>query len=409
MFEYLSKILSSYGFPEAYQAVTVNFISLLLLLLLSWLSFYLARHYVVKSIERLVAQTERQWLAYCQQYKLWSYLAQLLPSVLVLVLAEYFFLPEAKIEQILTELIRALLCIQVAMAISALLNVINAAYQQRAAEKYLPINAAVQLIKLAIYLVALILAVAILIDKSPVYLLSGLGALTAVLLLIFQDTIKGLVASIQISANKMLAPGDWIEMAQYGADGDVLEIGLNTVKVQNFDRTVTTIPTYALISESFKNWREMYASGGRRIKRSLLIDIASINFCDEKSLLELEKLSLLAPYLKEKQQQLAQANDLLAADDVNQRKLTNIGTLRAYIEAYLTKHPEVNQQMTCMVRQLAPAENGLPLELYFFTKEKDWILYEKIMADIFDHLLAVTPLFGLRLFQHPSGSDWRSR
>lgn len=247
-------------------------------------------------------------------------------------------------------------------------------------------------------------------DKSPVYLLSGLGALTAVLLLIFQDTIKGLVASIQISANRMVAPGDWIEMPKYGADGDVVEIGLNTVKVQNFDHTVTTIPTYALVSESFKNWRGMSVSGGRRIKRSIILDINSVHFCDSAELAELENIALLKNYLKDKKTQLQQANQqrgIDESDQANARNLTNIGTFRAYIDAYLHQHQKVHKNMTCMVRQLKPTPTGLPLELYFFTNDVDWTHYENIQADIFDHLFAIAKHFNLRIFQQPSGYDWQ--
>jgi miniconductance mechanosensitive channel len=267
-------------------------------------------------------------------------------------------------------------------------------------------------IKLVVYLITTILAISFVLGKSPLYLLSGLGALTAVLLLVFQDTIKGLVASIQISANRMLAPGDWIEIPHYGADGDVLEIGLNTVKVQNFDNTVTTVPTYALISGSFKNWRDMFNSGGRRIKRTIIIDVASIEFSRQDDIDKQSSINLLTHYLTEKKQAITQHNDTLGINSdnqINQRQLTNIGTFRAYIEAYLQQHDKVNSQMTCMVRQLQATPSGLPLELYFFSVDQNWVNYEKIQADIFDHLYAMAPQFHLRIFQHPTGNDWRKR
>lgn len=210
----------------------------------------------------------------------------------------------------------------------------------------------------------------------------------------------------------MLAPGDWIEIPQYGADGDVLEIGLSTVKVQNFDRTVTTVPTYALISGSFKNWRDMFASGGRRIKRTMIVDISSISFYSEEQIQALAHIQLIKSYLSSKQLELAEYNQKhgLEKDDlVNQRQLTNIGTFRAYIEAYLKQHDKVHHQMTCMVRQLPAAATGLPLELYFFSNDQNWVNYENIQADIFDHLYAMAPIFNIRIFQHPSGNDWRQR
>ena len=298
---------------------------------------------------------------------------------------------------------------QVARCLSAALNVINSLYRDKAHQRYLPLNSSIQVIKLAIYLVATILAIAFILGRSPIYLLSGLGALTAVLLLVFQDTIKGLVASIQISANRMVAPGDWVELPKYGADGDVLEIGLNTVKIQNFDRTVTTVPTYALISGSFKNWRDMFNSGGRRIKRSIIIDIGSIEFLSKEKIASLQEFALLKNYLNEKLNQLSPNGDLDSAlnDRKNNRQLTNVGTFRAYIESYLKEHPKVHKEMTCMVRQLAATANGLPLELYFFSNDQDWVHYEGIQADIFDHLFAMAPLFDIRIYQQPSGFDWQ--
>jgi len=288
--------------------------------------------------------------------------------------------------------------------------VIKSLYKQTAQERYLPLNASIQVIKLVIYLIATILAISIVLDRSPIYLFSGLGALTAVLLLVFQDTIKGLVASIQISANRMVAPGDWIEIPTYGADGDVLEIGLNTVKVKNFDNTVTTVPTYALMSGSFKNWRDMFNSGGRRIKRTISIDISSIAFHDSNQLAQLTHIKLISDYLDVKQQEISlTSNDSTDIHSINNRQLTNIGTFRAYIEAYLQQHDKVHHQMTCMVRQLSATPTGLPLELYFFSNDQNWINYEKIQADIFDHLFAMVPIFDLKVFQHPTGYDWRQQ
>jgi miniconductance mechanosensitive channel len=252
--------------------------------------------------------------------------------------------------------------------------------------------------------------IAIVLNKSPLYFLTGLGALSAVLMLIFKDPILGFVAGIQLTANKMVARGDWLEMPKYDADGDVLEIGLTTVKVQNWDKTITTIPTYALISESFKNWRGMQESGGRRIKRFVYLDLGSIKFCTEEMLERFSRIQYITEYIERKKKEISEYNEAFQVDTsilVNGRHLTNIGTFRAYVTAYLKNHPMINQDMTFLVRQLAPTPQGLPLEIYVFCKDKIWANYEAIQADIFDHILAVVPEFDLRVFQEPSGGDFR--
>lgn len=240
--------------------------------------------------------------------------------------------------------------------------------------------------------------------------MSLLGGLTAVLLLVFKDMILGLVAGIQLSSNNMIARGDWIEMPNYGADGDVIDITLTTVMVQNWDKTITTIPTYALISDSFKNWKGMQESGGRRIKRAVNIDINSIRFVDDELLSKLRKVELLKDYLQDKLQEIDKYNQEHAVDTsllINGRKITNIGTFRAYLIAYLRRHPLINKEMTFLVRQLRPTECGLPIEVYVFSNDKVWANYEAIQADIFDHIFAVVPEFGLRVFQNPTGSDFQ--
>ncbi|WP_198304739.1 mechanosensitive ion channel family protein [Arcobacter vandammei] len=261
----------------------------------------------------------------------------------------------------------------------------------------------IQSIKLIFGIVCFIYIVSILAGKSPVAILSGLGAMSAVLMLVFKDTILGFTAGLQLSTNKMVQVGDWIEMPKYGADGDIIDIGLNVVKVRNFDKTITTIPTYALVSDSFKNWRGMRESGGRRIKRAIKIDIKSIKFLDDEDIRRLEKANLLAPYLHEKQCEIRDYNeknhfDLTVA--MNGRRLTNIGTLRAYLLTYLRNHPNINKDMTIMVRQLAPTEYGIPLEIYCFTSTTIWADYENIQSDIFDHIFSVLGEFGIKSYQY---------
>ncbi|REL29046.1 mechanosensitive ion channel family protein [Thalassotalea euphylliae] len=398
------------GWPNQYLALGTSISGIVLLLLLASISHYIVKHRILVLVQKVVQKTKNTWDDLFVTHQVFTKISLLVPFFLIIALTPVFLLEESLTAKILIAIARVAVIFQIARVLSALLDVIKAIYQTKAKTRYMPLNATIQLVKLAIYLVATILSVAVIIDRSPIFLLSGLGALTAVLLLIFQDTIKGLVASIQIAANKMVAPGDWVELPQYGADGDVLEIGLNTVKIQNFDRTVTTVPTYALISGSFKNWRDMFNSGGRRIKRALCIDAASVRFYQPEEVEQLTSISLLGDYLTQKQVELAESQQKLGSagsDKRNQRQLTNIGTFRAYITAYLRNHPKVHQQMTCMVRQLAPTPTGIPLELYLFSRDQNWVNYEGIQADIFDHLYAIAPEFGLRIFQHPTGYDWQ--
>jgi len=268
----------------------------------------------------------------------------------------------------------------------------------------------VQVLKLVLYFVTGILILSLLLQKTPLYFLSGLGALTAVLLFVFKDVLMGLLAGIQLVANKMVAPKDWIEMPKYGADGDVIEITLTTVKVKNFDNTIITIPTYALINESFRNWRNMNLSGGRRIKRFVNIDLGSIKFCNEEMLERFKGIQFISKGMQDRQKEISSYNIEQNVDErtlVNGRRLTNIGIFRSYVEMYLRQHPKIHQKMTFIVRQLAPGSKGLPIEIYVFCKDTNWTAYEAIQADIFDHILAVVPEFDLQVFQDPSGTDFQ--
>jgi miniconductance mechanosensitive channel len=305
----------------------------------------------------------------------------------------------------------AFIVLTVALALGGALNLANNLYQRRPDAHLRPIKGYVQVVKILIYAVAAILVVASLIDRSPLILFSGLGAMAAVLMLIFQDTLLSLVASVQLSSNDMVRVGDWIEMPQLNADGDVIDVALHTVKVQNWDKTITTIPTKRLISDSFRNWRGMQESGGRRIKRSLYLDQHSVRFLTDAERQHLNRFALLEGYLPAKEAELEAWNARLpdgGRETMNRRRVTNIGTFRAYVERYLRRHPGIHQEMTLMVRQLSPTADGLPLELYCFTNTTAWIAYEGIQSDIFDHLLAILPEFGLRVFQHPSGADMRA-
>lgn len=390
------------GLPEIYQQEARLLLGLLLIITISGLSFYLIHHQLLVLLKIWVKKSKNTWDDIFLEQNVFHHVALLTTYLIVLFLVPLLFEPESRLHYSLTLIAKVLVCFQVAQFLSASLNVFQNVYKENTKEKYLPVNATIQILKLIIYLVTSILIIAFILNRSPIYLLSGLGALTAVLLLVFQDTIKGFVASIQISAHKMVAPGDWVELPDYGANGDVLEIGLNTVKIQNFDRTVTTVPTYALTSGAFKNWRDMFQSGGRRIKRSMIIDVSSIRFYQPSELETLKQIELLTQYISQKQdiEHTQESSPVI--------QLTNIGTFRAYISAYLQAHSKVNHQMTCMVRQLAATDTGLPLELYFFCSDQNWVNYENIQADVFDHLYAIIPLFNLRIFQQPTGHDWKN-
>lgn len=298
----------------------------------------------------------------------------------------------------------------VMLAIFSLLDGVGDIAQRSVRGRHLPLRGVFQSVKLIGAILGGVLIVSLLVGQSPAILLSGLGAMTAVLMLVFKDPIMGLVAGIQLSANNMLALGDWLEMPKYGADGDVIDIALTTVKVRNWDNTITTIPTYALISDSFKNWRGMSESGGRRIKRSVMIDSTSVRFISREDVERLHRGHLLAKYLDTKMTEIEQFNQSLGNDwdcPMNGRRLTNIGTFRAYLNAYLQAHPQIHKEMTLMVRQLEGGPNGIPMELYCFTTTTRWVEYEAIQGDIFDHIFAVLPEFGLRVHQTPTGHDMR--
>ena len=307
----------------------------------------------------------------------------------------------------------ALTVFHVVRVLATLLEEINEAHDRHDGPKITQTNSIksyVQLGKLIAYIVGALLITASLLNRSPLLLLSGLGAMSAVLMLVFKDTILSFVAGVQIASNDMLRVGDWIEMPQVGADGFVVDIALNTVKVQNWDKTIVSVPTWRLMSESFKNWRGMQQSGGRRIKRSLYLDASQVRFLDEAEAQKLSGVRLLTDYLRRKQDELSEWNQANAGNvplSANRRRLTNIGTFRAYAEAYLKAHPDIHPHMTCMVRQLQPGAEGVPLEIYCFTRTTAWLDYERIQGDIFDYLMAVLPEFGLGVYQQPSGQDLR--
>lgn len=381
----------------------------LLLIVAAWGANWITKQVLVRALVKLLAAPFRQHQD-LSRHGIIPRLAHIVPA-LILGAGVGFIpgLPEELIA-VVRNVCNAFVILTVAMAIAALLNLINSVYQRRPDAANRPIKGYLEVIKIIVYAVSVLLMIATLIDRSPLILLSGLGAMAAVLMLIFQDTLLSLVASVQIASNDMLRVGDWIEMPQLNADGFVIDIALHTVKVQNWDKTITTLPTKRLITEPFKNWRGMFESGGRRIKRSLFIDQNSVRFLSESEAQNLTRFVLLRDYLEQKKEELTEWNAKLAEhgrEPVNTRRITNIGTFRAYVERYLRNHPFIHQDMTMLVRQLAPGPEGLPLEIYCFTAKTAWVDHEGIQSDIFDHLLAILPEFGLRVYQQPSGADMR--
>jgi len=374
----------------------------------------LAQYLLLHTVPRLRERMDVRWARVFWHDQVLRRLARVVPSLVVQ--AGIGAVPhlDPVAFAVIRNLAVALTVLQLVRTLNALLNAILQEQESRpegARTATRSIKSYVQLGKLALALIGAIVIVAVLIDRSPLILLSGLGAMSAVLMLVFKDTILSFTAGVQLSSNDMLRVGDWIEMPQMGADGAVIDIALHTVKVQNWDKTITTIPTWRLMSESYRNWRGMSESGGRRIKRQLRIDSATVRFLSDADIDRLERIALLAPYLAAKRQAVHSANAALgegAAVPANLRRLTNIGTFRAYVQAYLQAHPGVHQGMTLMVRMLEPTAEGVPLELYCFTATTAWVQYEAIQGDIFDHLLALLPEFDLRLYQSPTGWDIRS-
>ena len=409
--EFLQASFLRAGLSPDTSNLTARTIAFFALILLAWLVDLLTKRVILRAITGIIQRTSGTWDDAMLEAGVFTRLSHLAPA-LVFDLFGNDVLGETPAMNALLDTFVTIYLVIIGLSVgSAILNGAQAIFLKTDFGSRVPVKGFVQAIKLVGALVGAIYILALLLDKSPVYIFSGMGALTAVLLLIFKDALLGFVAGIQISVNQMVQTGDWIEMPKAGADGFVIDVSLTTVKVQNWDKTITTIPTYALISESFKNWRGMFESGGRRIKRAINIDMQSVRFADEAMLEHWRKFRLLRTYLADKLAEIEAENRQLGEDLGvlgNGRRLTNIGTFRAYCLAYLRAHPGVNQDMLLLVRQLAPGEHGLPLELYLFTKDVRWVVHEAVQADIFDHLLAVLPQFGLRVFQQPVGHDIRA-
>lgn len=427
-YKFLLDYLRDFGGTDIWVKPTAAFTTILLILIVAWLAHFATTHIILRIVNRLAKRTKTDWDDILVKNKVFKALAHLVPAFIIYYTADFAFpelhkelselAPDALAELskdhyfalvgFLVKTAKIYFTIIIVTVSNALLNSGMEIYNTTEFSHHRPIKGYVQLLKILVYFMSGIMILSVLLNRNPTVLLTGLGAMAAVLLLVFKDTILGFVASIQLSANNMVKIGDWIEMSSHGADGTVLDITLNTVKVQNWDKTISTIPTYALVSESFNNWKGMEESGGRRIKRSVAIDTNSIRFCDAAMLGRFEKFDLIRDYVLQKEQELKQYNkgkNLADEDFISGRHQTNVGIFRKYLEVYLKQHPQVHQEMTFLVRQLQPIGKGLPIEIYVFSKDQAWANYEAIQADIFDHIFAVIPEFELRVFQEPTGAD----
>jgi len=409
--EKLDKLLLSTGMPESLGATTRTVIVAVIIFSLAILADLITRRIIVSGIKRIVRKSKTQIDDILIQRRVFHKLAHIIPGLLIYSTAGFIFSDYPVLGDFVTRLALIYIIIVLLLSIDSFINALHQIYLTTPISKGRPIKGYVQVVKIIIYFIAIILIIASLTKESPGKLLTGLGAMAAVLMLVFKDTILGFVASIQLSANKMVVPGDWIDMPSHNADGTVIDISLNTVKVQNWDKTIATVPTYALVSDSFRNWKGMEESGGRRIKRSLNIDMNSVRFVDDEMAEKFKKIQLMKDYVANREEEILKYNEDNKIDGsilVNGRRMTNLGTFRKYDEEYLLQHPKIHNDMTFLVKQLQPDEKGLPLEIYVFSNDQAWANYEAIQSDIFDHILAVIPEFDLKVFQNPSGRDFQN-
>ena len=407
----IDEILISWGMNPATADWFDQVIAFVLVLIVAFAGDFICRRVLLRAIARLVQKTKATWDDILFDRSVMIYLSHMVAPVII-----YLFIPIvfADTDSVTLGFIRRLCYIIIIFSflffINSFLKAAYAVYSEKESMRDRPLKGLLQTLQVSLWTIGIIVVVAELLGKSPLSLLAGLGASAAILMLVFKDSIMGFVSGVQLSANDMLKVGDWITMPKYGADGTVIEVTLNTVKVRNWDNTITTIPPYLLVSDSFQNWRGMRESGGRRVKRSINIDMTSVRFCTPEMLEKYRKIQLLKDYIDETEAVVHAYNKENGIDNevlVNGRRQTNLGVFRAYLTAYLKSLPVVNKDLNCMVRHLQPTDHGLPVELYFFSTIKDWIPYEGVQADVFDHVLAIIPEFDLRVFQSPSGADFQ--
>lgn len=407
--EYITNIFSELGAYNTEYPVLFDLFSLVGLVVLAYLANFIAKKIILRSVEHFANKTATHWDNLLVERGVFRRLSHFTPAIVIYIMAPVVFNNDSAV--IFTQKIAQIYMLLVAaFTIDSFLSSVVDIYRSYSVSQKMPIKSMVQVVKIMVFLIIGIVILSIIIGRSPAFFIGGIGAMTAVLMLIFKDPILGFAAGIQLSANNMVRIGDWIEIPKYGADGDVIDITLTTVKVQNWDKTISTIPTFALVSDGVKNWRGMSESGGRRIKRSINIDMSSVKFCTEEMLERFRKFQYISEYIEEKRKELSEYNANKKIDDtelVNGRRLTNIGTFRAYLTSYLKDNPKINKDLTFLIRQLEPGPEGIPIEVYVFSNDQVWANYEAIQADIFDHIMAIIPEFELRVFQNPTGADFQ--
>ncbi len=398
------------GIEQTAAHLLCALISIAGLLLICWTTKLITQKIIVRVIEHLIQKTKTEYDDYLIHYRFFQKLSHLVPAVIILTLGPGLFELFPTIAEYITEIGQVYIIVVFVRSLGAIINAFHDMYNHMGYAQNRPIKGYVQMAHITVYFIAALTIVAIVFNVSLLAVFTSLGAVAAVLLLIFKDTILGITASIQLSANDMVKIGDWISMPSHNADGVVTEITLYAVKVQNWDKTISTIPPYELVSKSFTNWKGMSEAGARRIKRSISIDMKSVKFCTPEMLGKFRRIKLIENYIDEKSQEVEAFNkshnwDL--SNPVNGLRLTNIGVFRKYLETYLLNHPMTHKEMTLLVRQLQPTDAGIPIEVYVFVNNPAWAIYENVQSDIFDHILAIVPEFELRVFQSPSGDDFK--
>jgi len=409
--ETLSSWLVRLGLQPDHSSLLAQLLLLVGLLALCALALKITRTVALRMVLAATARSETKWDDELVRAGVFARLAYIVPVVLFRYGVPAVFDDSSEAIQVVATLVPVSFAVIAIAVASALLTALGAILENHPVARRVPIRTFLQVLKGAVFFLGGIAVLSLLLNKSPLVFFSGLGVSAGFMMFVFKEPLMSFFAGIQLSANNMVHRGDWIEMPSQNADGNVIDVGLTTVKVQNWDKTITTIPTYSLVTESFKNWRGMDESGGRRIKRSVSIDMSSVRFCDQELLERFQRIQLLNDYLGRQLEEVHEHNKSTGADTsilVNGRHLTNVGTFRAYLVAYLRQNAKIHQDMTFLVRQLQPTDKGLPIEIYVFSNDQAWANYEAIQADIFDHVLAVLPLFDLRVFQAPTGADMRT-
>lgn len=406
---FITNWLTGLGLSEGNALILNELGWFIVILIIALLGFYITRFFILRAVHIFVGKTKTKWDDILAEKKVFVKLAYLAPAIIINFLSSYTLSEYDLLARIIGVAMSLYMVIIFVQIINALLNAFKEIYQAYEFAREKPIKGYIQVVKIITYILAGVIIITVLLGRQNLGWLAGFGAFSAVLMLIFKDPILGFVGGIQLSANNMVRIGDWVEMPKYGADGTVIDISLTTVKVQNWNRTITTIPTYTLVTDYFMNWRGMEESGGRRIKRSVNIDMNSIKFCTPEMLERFKKFEYVSKYVNDTEEVITKYNKKKKIDNdilVNGRRQTNIGVFRAYLKGYLRNNPVVNNDMTFLVRQLQPGADGLPIEVYVFSKDQEWAKYEDNQADIFDHILAVVPEFELNVFQQPTGKDF---